>query len=175
MGLRSMAGKMTLIAILLCLQMVDLKPKHYLIEVADSPIMEHGFDYHEQEFEYQQHMHQPIPQDEGNVGKVEEPNGYDSKANEDAGDAVKPEEPNGYESKTIEAEEGAIKEVEEEPNGYESKVNEDEGSTGNNEEPNGYESKTSEAEGGAVKPEEPKGYEEEKSSPANSAERIRRN
>merc|ERR1719430_1647896 len=132
-----MAGKMTLIAILLCLQMVDLKPKHYLIEVADSPIMEHGFDYHEQEFEYQQHMHQPIPQDEGNVGKVEEPTGYESKINEVEGGAVKPEEPNGYDSK----------------------ANEDAGDAVKPEEPNGYESKTSEAEGGAVKPEEPKGYE----------------
>merc|ERR1712055_1034179 len=159
MGLRRMAGKMTLIAILLCLQMVDLKPKHYLIEVADSPTMEHGFDYHEQEFEYQQHMHQPIPKDGGNVGKDEEPNGYESKTSEAEGGAVKPEEPNGYDSKANEDAGAAVKP--EEPNGYESKTSEAEGGAVKEveEEPNGYESKTNEAEGGAVKPEEPKGYE----------------
>merc|ERR1711970_644416 len=189
MGLRRMPGKMALIAILLCIKMVDLKPKPkmYLIEVEDSNKMEHGFDYHEKEFEYFQHMHQTNPQgnDKGNVGKVEEsagyenkvnegeiddPTGYESKTNEDGGHAGKAEEPNGYGNKVNEDET-------DDPTGYENKANKDEGGAVKAEEPNGYESKANEDEA-----DDPKGYEnkgsgdklEEKSSPANSAGKIRR-
>merc|ERR1711970_161145 len=143
MGLRRMPGKMALIAILLCIKMVDLKPKPkmYLIEVEDSNKMEHGFDYHEKEFEYFQHMHQTNPQgnDKGNEGKVEESAGYENKVNEDETD-----DPTGYENKANEDEGGAVKA--EEPKRYESKASEDEGGAIKTEEPNGYESKANEDE-----------------------------
>merc|ERR1711942_588016 len=141
---------------ILCAKMVDMKPKHYLIEVADSPKMpkmESGFDYRELEFEYQQHMHQQNPQGphviEGGPDKTVDPKGYEKdyeKADDPSDDAVKavdiPEEPAGDESKA------------DDPMGYEAKANEDEGSAGKTGEPNGYESKASEDEA-----KEPSGYE----------------
>merc|ERR1711942_240395 len=141
---------------ILCAKMVDMKPKHYLIEVADSPKMpkmESGFDYRELEFEYQQHMHQQNPQGppviEGGPDKTVDPKGYEKdyeKADDPSDDAVKavdiPEEPAEDESKA------------DDPMGYEAKANEDEGSAGKTGEPNGYESKASEDEA-----KEPSGYE----------------
>merc|ERR1712112_140026 len=107
---------------ILCTKMVDMKPKHYLIEVADSPKMpkmESGFDYHELEFEYQQHMHQQNPQGphviEGGPDKTGDPKGYEKdyekEGSEDEGMTGNAKEPAGYDNKANE--EGACEKCKE--------------------------------------------------------------
>merc|ERR1711942_553840 len=133
-SLRRMLGKMTLIAMfILFTKMVDMKPKHYLIEVADSPKMpkmESGFDYRELDFEYQQHMHQQNPQGphviEGGPDKTVDPKGYEKDYEKEGSDG-----------------EGSTDNAEE-PIGYGNKTSEDEGMTGNAKEPAGYDNKANE-------------------------------